>query len=134
MSQQAKQAPESSAAARKKKLLADGALHRANIVMARADIAAGTQPGALTKEALSQLAESAKGLLFNSVREFVAHPGKLSPLLLTGFSLLSKSTIRKPLMYVGVAGGAVAGAIYLFKLFCDKDKNQNGDYDRPINQ
>jgi hypothetical protein len=132
MSQQARQASELSAAARKKKLLADGALHRANIIVARADIAAGVQPGALTKEALSHLTGSAKGLLFNSVREFAAHPGKLSPLLLTGFSLLSKSYIRKPLMYVGIAGGAVAGAIYLINLFGNKDNNQNGDYDRPI--
>jgi hypothetical protein len=130
MSQQVKEAPKLSAAARKKKLLADGALHRANLMVARADIAAGVQPGALTKDALSHLTESAKGMLLNSVRDFTAHPGKLSPLLLTGFSLLSKSAIRKPLMYMGIAGGAVAGAIYLINLFRDKDKHQNGDYDQ----
>lgn len=127
MSQQTKHASELSTAIRKKKLLADGALHRANIIVARADIAAGAQPGALTKDVLLHLTESTKGLLFTFLRSVIANPSKLSPLLLTGISLLSKPFIRKPLMYAGIAGGAVAGAIYLINLFSDKDTNQNDD-------
>jgi hypothetical protein len=127
MSQSAKHASELSAAIRKKKLLADGALHRANIIVARAEIAAGARPGALTKDVLLHLTESSKGLLFNALRGFIANPGKLSPLLLTGISLLSKPFIRKPLMYAGIAGGAVAGAIYLLNLFSNKESDQNDD-------
>ena len=127
MSQSAKHASELSVAIRKKKLLAEGALHRANIIVARAEIAAGAKPGALTKDVLLHLTESSKGLLFNALRNFVANPGKLSPLLLTGISLLSKPFIRKPLMYAGIAGGAVAGAIYLLNLFSNKEPNQNDD-------
>jgi hypothetical protein len=127
MSQQTKHASELSAAIRKKKLLADGALHRANIIVARADIAAGARPGVLTKDVLSHLTESAKVLLLTSLRGVIANPGKLSPLLLPGLSLLAKSSIRKPLMCAGLAGGAVAGAIYLINLFSNKDTDQNDE-------
>ena len=106
-----------STADRKKKLLADGALHRANILVARADIAAGVQPGALVKDALTHITEVAKTLVGDTLRIGTMNPAKLSPLLLTGFSLLSRTYIRKPLMYVGLAGGAIAGALYLIKLF-----------------
>jgi hypothetical protein len=118
-----------SAAERKKKLLADGALHRANILIARADIAAGVQPAALTKDAISHFSATAKALLFDTLRNTAANPAKLSPLLMTGLSLLAKKSIRKPLMYAGVAGGAIAGAIYLAKLFGGNGEKQdnNGD-------
>jgi hypothetical protein len=122
--------PIPSTAERKKKLLADGALHRANILIARADIATGAQPGALTKEAISHFSATAKTLLFDTMRNTVAHPSKLSPLLMTGVSLLTKKSIRKPLIYAGVAGGAIAGAIYLVNLFSSKnDTNQNDGAD-----
>jgi hypothetical protein len=118
-----------STAERKKKLLADGALHRANILIARADISAGVRPGALTKEAIGQFSATAKNLLFDTVRTTMANPAKLSPLLMTGISLLAKKSIRKPLIYAGIAGGAIAGAIYLVNLFRGNDANQNDDSD-----
>lgn len=106
-----------SPAERKKKLLADGALHRANILIARADISAGAQPGALTKEAIGHFSTTAKTLLFETARTAVSNPARLTPLLMTGISLLSRKAIRKPLIYAGVAGGAIAGVIYLSKFF-----------------
>ena len=106
-----------SVAERKKKLLADGALHRANILIARADISAGAQPGALTREAIGQFSTTAKTLLMETARNAIANPARLSPLLMTGLSLLSKKAIRKPLIYASLAGGAIAGVIYLSKFF-----------------
>jgi hypothetical protein len=114
-----------SAAERKKKLLADGALHRANILVARADISAGVQPSALTKEAIGHFSATAKTLLFDTVRNATTNPAKLSPLLMTALSLLAKKSVRKPLMYLGVAGGAIAGVIYLTKLFRGGDATQD---------
>jgi hypothetical protein len=122
--------PYSDLSQRKKKLLADGALHRANMMMARADIAAGIQPGALAKDALGHFSSAAKVLLLNTLRGAAANPGKLSPLLITGLSLLSKKAVRKPLMIAGIAGGAIAGAIYLSKLFRGSDVNRNDAGDR----
>lgn len=106
-----------SVAERKKRLLADGALHRANILIARADISAGAQPAALTKDAIAHFSTTAKTLLLETARGALSNPAKLSPLLMTGVSLLSKKAIRKPLIYAGVAGGAIAGVIYLSKFF-----------------
>lgn len=106
-----------SLAERKKKLLADGALHRANILIARADISAGVQPGALTREAIGHFSGTARSLLIETARGVLSNPARLSPLLMTGVSLLSKKAIRKPLIYAGVAGGAIAGIIYLSKFF-----------------
>jgi hypothetical protein len=113
------------AAERKKKLLADGALHRAKILIARADIAVGAQPAALTREAVSHFSATAKDLLFTTLRTTAANPARLSPLLMTGLSLLSKRAIRKPLMYVGLAGSLIAGVIYLKNQFSDAAANQH---------
>jgi hypothetical protein len=122
-------APIPSTAERKKKLLADGALRRANILIARADIRAGAQPGALSKEAIGHFSATAKNLLFDAVRNTVANPSRLSPLLMTGISLLAKKSMRKPLMIAGIAGGAIAGTIYLVNLFKGNDAIQNDDSD-----
>ncbi|RXZ36439.1 hypothetical protein D9O50_07905 [Oxalobacteraceae bacterium CAVE-383] len=127
-------APVLSAADRKKKLLADGALHRANIMVARADISAGVHPGALAREALGQFSVTAKTLLLDTVRTTAMNPAKLSPLLMTGLSLLARKSMRKPLMYASIAGGAIAGAVYLSRLFrggasasAQDQSNQNDD-------
>ncbi|MDB5776619.1 MAG: hypothetical protein JWP38_2752 [Herbaspirillum sp.] len=119
MPQQDHHFPEQSIAARKKELLAAGALYRAKIIAARTDIAEGVRPGALAKSALAQLSETAKIALLDTFRGGVVNPRILSPLLMTGLSFLSKAGMRKPLLYVGVAGGAIAAAIYL--------KNKLGD-------
>ncbi|HEY4319467.1 MAG TPA: hypothetical protein VGN04_17845 [Herbaspirillum sp.] len=124
-----------SAAERKKKLLADGALHRAKILIARADISAGAQPSALTREAVGHFSATAKTLLFDTVRNAATNPAKLSPLLMTGLSLLARKSVRKPLIYVGIAGGAIAGVIYLSGLFrgsepTHDESNQNDDADQ----
>jgi hypothetical protein len=124
-----------SAAERKKKLLADGALHRANILVARADISAGARPGALTREAIGHFSSTAKTLLFDTVRTATSNPAKLSPLLMTGLSLLARKSVRKPLMYIGIAGGAIAGVVYLSRLFrggtaTQDEPNQHDDVDQ----
>jgi hypothetical protein len=121
MPQPVNRSPDQSAATRKKLLLADGALYRASIIVARADIAAGLQPGVLAKNAIGRLSETAKVALLDSLRSSAFSPRTLSPLLITGFSLLSKTYIRKPLMYAGIAGGAIAGAIYLIDKFSGKE-------------
>ena len=73
MPQQVNRSSELSVAARKKMLLADGALHRASIIVARADIAAGMRPGALAKDALGHLSETAKTLIFRPCTSAVFH-------------------------------------------------------------
>ena len=125
MPQQVNRSSELSVAARKKMLLADGALHRASIIVARADIAASMRPGALAKDALGHLSETAKIVLLETFRNGIKNPRKLSPLLITGLSLLSKTYIRKPLMYAGIAGGAIAGAIYLINQFSGSRTDRN---------
>lgn len=118
---------------RKKKLLTDGALHRANILIARTDIYAGVQPGALTKEAIGHFSETAKTLLMETTCSAIKNPARLSSLLMTGLSLLSMKAIRKPLIYAGVAGGVIAGVIYLSKFFrgSNPESMESTDSDLP---
>lgn len=109
---------------RKKLLVAQGALHRANMMVARADIAAASEPSIMARSVLSRLAAALKATALDNLRVGGIRVGDvrlnggldmrtLLPLLTGGISLLSKTAIRKPLMYVAVAGGAIAGVAYL---------------------
>lgn len=111
-------------AERKKLLVAQGALHRANMMVARADIAAATEPSAMARGVLTRVAAALKATALDNLRVGGIRVGDvrvnggldmrtLLPLVTGGLSLLSKTAIRKPLMYVAVAGGAIAGAAYL---------------------
>jgi hypothetical protein len=126
MQSQVDRSTELSPAARKKMLLAEGALYRASIIAAQADIAAGLKPSVLAKGAFAYLSGTAKATLLDAFRSGAKNPRALSPLLLTGISLLSKKYIRKPLMYAGIAGAAVAAAIYLIDKFSGGKADASG--------
>lgn len=109
---------------RKKILVAQGALHRANMMLARADIAAATEPSTMARSVLTRIAATLKATALDNLRVGGIRVGDvrlnggldlrtLLPLITGGLSLLSKTAVRKPLMYIAVAGGAIAGATYL---------------------
>lgn len=94
---------------RKKKLVAQGVAFRARVIYAKNNVHAGLRPDALMMGSLSHIAESAKAVLGN--RHVVDVAGaKLLPLLVSGISVLSKGSLRKPVMRVVVVS-CVAAAI-----------------------
>ena len=116
--------PSLSVSERKKLLVAQGALHRANMLVARADIAIASEPAVMARTILTRMGAAAKASALDNLRIGGVRVGDvnlkggldlrtLSPLLLGVWSLLTKAAVRKPLIYVAVAGGAIAGATYL---------------------
>lgn len=104
---------------RKRKVLAQGALYRLGVIEAREVVRENLSAESLAKGALSRVAGLATSFLGGgkAVQAFKSLSGggislqAVTPLLMTGASLLSKRWLRKPLLYGGIIS-AVGGLAY----------------------
>jgi len=107
------------AADRKKQLIAQGAVHRAEVLHAKQMMRAGLRPDSLARGAFRQLAGVALALVGKKTGIGLAGAGvqTLLPLLLSaGSALLRNKSLRKPLLRgVLIAGGVVAVAVVFSK-------------------
>jgi hypothetical protein len=102
---------------RKKQLVAEGALHRAELFLAKDAIRSGMRPESLAHGAVQQLAATASAVLRNRGIGSLPVTGvqlqALLPLLMSGLSALAeKKSLRKAVLGVtllaGIAGIAAA--------------------------
>lgn len=109
---------------RKRKVLAQGALYRLGVMEAREVVRDNLSPESLAKGALSRVAHFATsfvggGKTMQSIKALSASGISLrslqsmTPLLMTGASLLSRRWLRKPLMYGGIIAVVGGVAYYL---------------------
>lgn len=111
---------------RKRKILAQGALYRLGVMEAREVVRENLSAESLAKGALSRVGHFAASLFgggrtVQSIKSLKSLSGGLgnlnlqtvTPLLMTGASLLSRRWLRKPLMMGGVIA-AVGGLAYYF--------------------
>ena len=101
---------------RRRKLLAEGALYRFGIIEARAQVHANLNAPSLAKSVMGKIS----GLLGTGLGGLFSGAGSstlqsLSPLLVSGLSMLSRRYLRKPLLYYGIIGAGVALARYLVR-------------------
>jgi len=99
---------------RRRKLLAEGALYRIGIMDARERVRANLNASSLAKSAMRRMG----GALSSGIGDlFSGKAGNtlqsLTPLLISGASMLSKRYLRKPLLYWGILGAGVVLARYL---------------------
>ncbi len=99
---------------RKKQLIAQGAVYRAEVILAKQAMQVSLQPDSLAKSALHQIALAAFSLLKN--RGAAALPGvnlqTVVPLVMAGVSALSKrKDLVKPVLRGALVAGAVAGVV-----------------------
>jgi hypothetical protein len=95
---------------RKKMLIAQGALFRAEIMHAKEVTRAGLRPDSLARGALSHIGLAALAALKSRGGPSVAgvNVQSLLPLVITGISLLSKNPSLKPALRGGLAAAAAA--------------------------
>lgn len=98
---------------RKRTLLAEGALFRARIIQARGTVSAGLSAESLAKGMLSRVVGTFSSLLSGAFAGKISNLQTLSPLLFGGISLLSRRSLRKPLLYGLVISASAACAYYL---------------------
>lgn len=109
---------------RKRKVLAQGALYRLGVMEAREVVRHNLRPESLAKGALSRAAHFATsffggGKTLQSIKSLAAvgldgaSLKSVTPLLLTGLSLVPRRWLRKPLMYGGIIS-VVGGLVYYF--------------------
>jgi len=109
---------------RKRKILAQGALYRLGVMEAREVVRENLSAESLAKGALSRVGHFAASLFgggraVQSIKSLGAgglgslNLQTVTPLLMTGASLLSRRWLRKPLMMGGVIA-AVGGLAYYF--------------------
>jgi len=111
---------------RRRKLLAEGALYRIGIVAAREHVQSNLNAPSLAKSAMRRMggAVSASiGGLFTG--KAGATLQSLSPLLISGASLLSKRYLRKPLLYCSIVGAGVALAYYFSRKNDERGDNED---------
>ncbi|MBW9336734.1 MULTISPECIES: hypothetical protein [Herbaspirillum] len=109
---------------RKRKILAQGALYRLGVMEAREVVRENLSAESLAKGAMSRVGHFAASLFgggraVQSIKSLSAgglgnlNLQTVTPLLMTGASLLSRRWLRKPLMMGGVIA-AVGGLAYYF--------------------
>lgn len=109
----AKDVPDISTAARKEKLIADGALYRVELVRAKVHVTHSLRPDALWNGVLTQVL----GLATGRVQQLFA-PGGLRiqtvmPYVLAGFSLIARKKMIKPALGIGAV--AVLALVWLVR-------------------
>lgn len=101
------------AAERKRQLIAEGALHRAQAVMARESLRAGAQPFAIARDTLQSLAAGGLGAYLSSGAgaSLIAKASVLLPIATRAWSFMSR---RRAALRLAALGGAAAAAwLYL---------------------
>lgn len=101
---------------RKRQLIAQGRIYRAEVMHAKEVVQEGLHPESMTRRIMSQVALA--GLAALRARSGIALPGlnlgTALPLVLRGVSMLAKrKTLIKPLLKSTVVAGTVAGIIAL---------------------
>jgi hypothetical protein len=96
---------------RKKQLIAQGALHRAHIVLARQETRAALRPQALARGTLGPIAGVALTLLGRRAGSLLPGARAWMPLLLTALPALAKR--RRLWKVAAAAGGAAALGLWL---------------------
>jgi len=102
---------------RKKQLIAQGAVHRAEVLHAKQTMRAGLRPDSLARGALRQLAGVVLAVVGKKTGIGLAGAGAqtLLPLLLSaGSALLRNKSLRKPLLRGALIAGSVATAAVFF--------------------
>lgn len=104
---------------RKKQLIAQGAVYRAEVLHAKQMTHASLHPDSLARSALNQLAVIALSVFRNRIGANPAGAGMqaLLPLLFSAASALSgkKSLLKRVLRGTLIAGGAAAAAAFLIQ-------------------
>jgi hypothetical protein len=106
---------------RKKQLIAQGALYRAEVLAAKATVSEALQPASLASNLLQHVARSAMVALRGGVAGGPAGLQTVLPLLLSGVSALARKPRMKPLLGL-VLGAATAGAAAYLGLRSRKPK------------
>ena len=101
---------------RKRQLIAQGRIYRAEVMHAKEVVGEGLRPESMTRRIMSQVALT--GLAALRARSGIGLPGlnlgTALPLVLRGVSVLAKrKTLIKPLLKSTVIAGTVAGIIAL---------------------
>lgn len=121
---------------RKRKVLAQGALYRLGVMEARQVVRESLSAESLAKGALSRVGHFAVSLVgggkaMQSIKSLGAgglanlNLQSLTPLLMTGVSLLSRRWLRKPMMYGGVVAAVGGLAYYLSQRRQHEDNSDN---------
>lgn len=105
----------------KEKLIAQGAVFRAQVILAKDDVHAGLRPVLLAKGAIGHLAATAMTAFGGGAAARISHipaPGinlsTLLPLFAAGMSALPKGLLKKAVM-LAAAAGAVGAAVALVR-------------------
>lgn len=117
---------------RKRKVLAQGALYRLGVIEARHVVRENLSAESLAKGALSRVGSFAAsffggGKAVQSIKSLAGgslgnvNLQTVTPLLMTGASLLSRRWLRKPMLYGGIIA-AVGGLAYYFSQRDDHDE------------
>jgi len=123
---------------RKRKVLAQGALYRMGVMEARTVVRENLSAESLAKGAMSRVAGLASSLVgggkamqsLKSLKALTSGAGinlqSVTPLLLTGVSILSRRWLRKPLLYGGVITAVGGLAYYLTRRRAEGDDSDPG--------
>lgn len=102
-----------SLAERKQQLLREGEMFRAEILLCRDGVRSRMTGSAFTKGILGRFAGTAYAMLAKQPGLFsISRLQSLAPLLVTGFTILSKRPIRKSLFFGGILIAAASTAAY----------------------
>jgi hypothetical protein len=123
---------------RKRKVLAQGALYRLGVMEAREVVRHNLSAESLAKGALSRAAHFATsfiggGKTLQSIKSLAAGGlggvslQSVTPLLITGVSLLSRRWLRKPLLYGGIISVVGGLAYYLSQRSGGQDAENESD-------
>lgn len=124
---------------RKRKVLAQGALYRLGVMEAREVVRENLSAESLAKTALNRVFHAATSVFgggkslqsLKSLKSLSSASGvnmqTVTPLLLTGVSLLSKRWLRKPLMYGGILSAVGGLAYYLSRRRSSGADEEGGD-------
>jgi hypothetical protein len=115
---------------RKKQLIAQGAVYRADVMLAKHEVAAGLRPESIAKSALQQALLI--GFAAFKARNLAGLPGlnlqMILPLAMGGISALWKNKrLLKIVLRGAIVVGGVAGAVRLFS----KKRETAGDAAQP---
>ena len=114
------------AADRKKQLIAQGRIYRAEVVLAKEATRASLRPEALAKNLFGRLAVGIVSV-FRSRDGAGLNVSTLLPLLMGGMSAWSKKrAILRPLLRGALIGSVIAGAFALFSKKRQKSSGQQG--------
>ena len=101
---------------RKKQLIAQGRIYRAEVVVAKEEVRSGMRPDSMASAALNQVVLIALAALRNRIGGAGINLAALLPLVVRGVSALSKKkAVLKPVLRGALVSGVLAVAVALLK-------------------